>query len=133
MHRFNIALISRALAYMMVSGVFLYLINNYLVFWQELPGIFELFSHYGYFGFEQPNNPLEDHQIIQGWLQLGVYLFILFLSVAYTYKTQSRSMRDDSLRLARLAAYIIRFSFWWVSPFHGGARRLAAAGQHPSS
>jgi len=114
MHRFNIALISRALAYMMVSGVFLYLINNYLVFWQELPGIFELFSHYGYFGFEQPNKPLEDHQITQGWLQLAVYLFVLSLSVAYTYKTQSRSMRDDSLRFARLSAYIIRFSFWWV-------------------
>jgi len=99
---------------MMVSGVFLYLINNYLVFWQELPGIFELFSHYGYFGFEKPNNPLEDHRITQGWLQLATYLFILFLSVAYTYKTQSRSMRDDSVRFSRLAAYIIRFSFWWV-------------------
>ena len=99
---------------MMVSGVFLYLINNYLVFWQELPGTFELFSHYGYFGFEQPNKPLEDLQITQGWLQLVVYLFILSLSVIYTYKTQSRSMRDDSLRLAQLAAYIIRFSFWWV-------------------
>lgn len=114
MHRFNIALISRSLAYMMVSGVFLYLINNYLVFWQELPGVFELFSHYGYFGFEQPNKPLEDHRITQGWVQFGVYLFILSLSVAYTYKTQSRSMRDDSLRFAQLAAYIIRFSFWWV-------------------
>ena len=99
---------------MMVSAVFLYLINNYLVFWQELPGTFELFSHYGYFGFELPNKPLEDHQITQGWLQFGVYLLILSLSVAYTHKTRSRSMRDDSLRFALLAAYLIRFSFWWV-------------------
>lgn len=114
MYRTNIALISRSLAYMMVSGIFLYLINNYLVFWQELPGIFELFSHYGYFGFEQPTKPLEDHRITQGWLQFCAYLFILFLCVVYSYKTQSRSMRDDSLRFAQLSAYIIRFSFWWV-------------------
>jgi len=114
MHRINIGLTTRALAYMMVSGVFLYLINNYLVFWQELPGIFELFSHYGYFGFEQPNTPLESHRITQGWIQFSVYVFILALSVLYTFKTQSRSMRDDSVRFSRLAAYIIRFSFWWV-------------------
>jgi len=114
MHRFNIALVSRALAYMMVSGIFLYLINNYLVFWQELPGTFELFSHYGYFGLEQPNNPLQDQQIFQGWVQFSAYVFILFLSAGYALISQNRSLRDDSIRFARMSAYIIRFSFWWV-------------------
>ena len=114
MPRINIALISRALAYMMVIGVFLYLINNYLVFWQGLPGIFELFSHYGYFGFEKPNTALNDAQLTQGWSQLFAYLSVLLLSIAYTIKTRSRSMQDDSIRFAILASYIIRFSFWWV-------------------
>ena len=114
MHRSNIALVSRALAYMMVSGIFLYLINNYLVFWQELPGTFELFSHYGYFGLELPNNPLEDQQIKQGWMQFSAYIFILLLSAAYALKTQNRSLNDDAIRFAAMSAYIIRFSFWWV-------------------
>ncbi len=114
MLRIDIALTTRALAYMMVSGVFLYLINNYLVFWQGLPGIFELFSHYGYFGLEKPNSPLDDAQLKQGWGQFFVYLFILLLSIGYTIKTRSRSMQDDSIRFATLASYIIRFSFWWV-------------------
>lgn len=110
----NINLVSRSLAYMMVSGVFLYLINNYLVFWQGLPGIFELFSHYGFFGFEQPNQPLESYKLTQGWIQFCTYLIILLLSIGYAFKTRQRSMQQDSVRFALLAAYIIRFSFWWV-------------------
>ena len=99
---------------MMVIGVFLYLVNNYLVFWQELPGIFSLFSHYGYFGLEQPNTPLTESQTTQGWMQFAAYVMILFLSIVYVIKTSQRSMYDDSIRFAVLAAYIIRFSFWWV-------------------
>ncbi len=114
MLRINIALISRALAYMMVVGVFLYLINNYLVFWQKLPGVFALFSHYGFFGLEKPNTPLNSEQMRQGWIQFYAYIFVLLLCVVYTIRTQNRSMKDDSLRFAVIAAYIIRFSFWWV-------------------
>ena len=114
MFRNNIALISRSLAYMMVSGVFLYLLNNYLVYWQELPGIYELFSHYGYFGLEQPNSPLNDSQIAQGWIQFLIYLAVLLAVIGYSVKTSDRSMQQDSIRFAQLAAYIIRFSFWSV-------------------
>ena len=114
MFRNNIALLSRSLAYMMVSGVFLYLFNNYLVYWQELPGTFELFSHYGYFGLEQPNSPLNDSQITQGWTQFFIYVGVLLAAIGYCLKTSERSMQDDSVRFAQLAAYIIRFSFWSV-------------------
>lgn len=114
MPRINIALISRALAYMMVIGVFLYLFNNYLVYWQELPGIFALFSHYGYFGFEIPTTALSDEKITQGWSQFSVYLIILLFCVVYTVMSRQRSMQEDAIRFAVLAAYIIRFSFWWV-------------------
>lgn len=110
----NISLIFRSFAYMMVIGIFLYLVNNYLVFWQELPGIYSLFSHYGYFGLEQPNTPLTDSQTTQGWIQLSAYVAILLVSIIYVIKTSQRSMYDDSIRFAILAAYIIRFSFWWV-------------------
>ncbi|MDH5354076.1 MAG: TRAP transporter small permease subunit [Gammaproteobacteria bacterium] len=114
MHRINTSIVARSLAYMMVSGVFLYLFNNYLVYWQELPGTFDLFSHYGYFGLEPLSNQLNDHQIFQAWTQLIVYLMTLSLGVAYSALTPDRSMEDDSIRFAQLAAYIIRFSFWWV-------------------
>ncbi|MCP4488900.1 MAG: TRAP transporter small permease subunit [Gammaproteobacteria bacterium] len=98
----------------MVSGVFLYLLNNYLVYWQGLPGTYELFSHYGYFGLEQPNNPLDEKQLTLGWFQFSIYLLVLMLAVGYSIKTRDRSMQQDSVRFAQLAAYIIRVSFWSV-------------------
>ena len=110
----KISLISRSLAYVMVIGVFLYLVNNYLVFWQEMPGLYNLFSHYGYFGFEALNTPLEASQVKQGWIQFSAYSGILLLGIFYVFKSRKRSMQDDSIRFAILAAYIIRFSFWWV-------------------
>ena len=98
----------------MVTAVFLYLINNYLVFWQGLPGTFELLSHYGYFGFEKLNTPLNENQITQGWAQLFIYIAILLTAAGYSIKSRHRSMQDDAIRFAQLAAYIIRFSFWSV-------------------
>lgn len=114
MHRFNITLVARSLGYMMVTGVFLYLLNNYLVYWQALPGTFDLFSHYGYFGLEQLTNLLNDKQITQAWAQLIIYVLVLLMGIAYCFVTPNRSIEDDAVRFAQLAAYIIRFSFWSV-------------------
>jgi len=113
MPKFNIALTSRALANMMVIGVFLYLINNYLVYWQGLPGSYVLFSHYGWFGLEI-DNPLDEGQISQGWVQVICYLAILSGCIFYTVRTQARTLEQDCIRFAALAAYIIRFAFWTV-------------------
>ncbi len=110
----QIALISRGLAYMMVSSVFLYLINNYLVYWQDLPGIFSLMSHYSFPGLEKLDVLLNDEQITQGWAQFIFYLVILVLSFTYALKTNTRSLLQDSIRFSALSAYIIRISFWSV-------------------
>ena len=114
MPRINITLISRAFGYMMVSGVFLYLINNYLVYWQGMPGSYVLFSHYGWFGLEALNSPLDADQITRGWTQVICYLLVLIACIGYAFKFRDRSLQQDSLRFARLSAYIIRASFWSV-------------------
>ena len=110
----NTTLIGRGLGYMMVSGVFLYLINNYLVYWQELPGSYVLFSHYGWFGLEALNNPLDADQITQGWTQVMAYLLVLLACIGYVFKSRDRRLQQDSVRFALLSAYIIRASFWSV-------------------
>jgi TRAP-type mannitol/chloroaromatic compound transport system permease small subunit len=108
------ALISRGLAYTLVSALFLYLINNYLVYWQDLPGTYNLMSHYAVAGLEKLNPPLDDTQITQGWIQFVSYLSILVLSFTYALKTNTRSLLQDSIRFSALAAYVIRLSFWSV-------------------
>ncbi|MCP3687233.1 MAG: TRAP transporter small permease subunit [Gammaproteobacteria bacterium] len=114
MSKIDIPLIARAIAYMMVCGVFLYLFNNYLVYWQGLPGTYEMFSHYGYFGLEEPSNPLDEKQLTQGWTQFFIYLLVLMLAAGYCFVTRSRTMQQDAVRFSQLAAYIIRVSFWSV-------------------
>ncbi len=102
----------RSFAYLMVSAVFLYLINNYLVFWQNLPGTYGLALHYGWFGLEA--QPLDEARVGWGWVQLIAYLAALLASVAYAYKTRHRTLDQDSIRFATLSAFIVRFSFWAV-------------------
>ena len=110
----QIQVISRGLAYMMVSAVFLYLLNNYLIYWQDLPGIFNLMMHYGFPGLEKINTPLNPQQLLHGWFQLLLYLVVLILSFVYALRTANRNLLQDSVRFAALSAYIIRVSFWSV-------------------
>jgi len=110
----QIPLISRGLAYTMVSAVFLYLINNYLVYWQNWPGTWNLMSHYGFLGLERLNPELSDELVTRGWVQFTIYLVILILSFLYAFKTSTRTLLQDSTRFAALSAYIIRISFWSV-------------------
>lgn len=103
----------RGLAYVMVSTMFLYLINNYLVYWQDMPGSYNLALHYGWLGLER--DELSGEQVRQAWGQVIVYLLILLASVAYVIQSRARTLEQDSLRFARLSAYIIRFAFWSVT------------------
>jgi TRAP-type mannitol/chloroaromatic compound transport system permease small subunit len=106
-------LIMRAFAYVMISTAFLYLINNYLVYWQDLPGSYNLFAHYGWFGLD--GDSLDTAQVTRGWMQVVGYLMVLAASVAYVVKTGERTLQQDSVRFSRLSAYIIRFAFWSVT------------------
>lgn len=103
----------RGLAYVMVSTMFLYLINNYLVYWRDMPGSYNLALHYGWLGLER--DELSGEQVRQAWGQVIVYLLILLASVAYVIQSRARTLEQDSLRFARLSAYIIRFAFWSVT------------------
>ncbi len=103
----------RIFAYLMVSAVFLYLFNNYLVYWQDMPGSYNLLLHLGWFGVEVER--LGDDQVTRAWIQAGSYLAILAAMVVYVFRTQSRSLQQDSVRFAKISAYIIRFAFWAVT------------------
>jgi hypothetical protein len=45
-----IVLLIRTFAVSIVTIMLLFLINNYLNFWRQWPGLPSLFSHYGWFG-----------------------------------------------------------------------------------
>lgn len=108
----GIALIARALSYVMVSAVFLYLLNNYLVYWQGYPGPYNLFVHLGWLG-EGSSQPLLPEQLSRAWWQVSIYLALLALVVFFAL-TNSRNLRAESNRFQALSAYLVRVAFWAV-------------------
>jgi len=109
-----INLLIRTFAVSIVAIMLLFLINNYLNFWQQWPGLPSFFSHQGWFGMEALRTPLVDEQVTKGWLQLLSYLGAVALVALYVLWTHKRSLRSDAALLSGFAAYIIRAAFWIV-------------------
>ena len=109
-----IILLIRTFAVSVVAVMLLFLINNYLNFWRQWPGLPTLFSHHGWFGLKASGTPLAGAQIAKGWLQLLSYLGAVALSGLYVFWTPKRPMRADAALLSGFAAYIIRAAFWIV-------------------
>jgi len=91
-----------------------FLLNNYLTFWQDWPGIGNLFSHLQWFGAEALNKPLPEGAPLLGWLQILLYVVLIGLVAAYVIGTPQRGLRVDSANLSALSAFIIRAAFWSV-------------------
>ncbi len=109
-----ICLLLRILAVSIVAIMLLFLINNYLNFWCEWPGLPALFSHHGWFGLEALSTALDKGLVVKGWLQLLSYLGAIALVVLYVMRTRQRPLRSDAALLSGFAAYIIRAAFWAV-------------------
>ena len=88
----------RVLSWLFVTTLFAFLINVYLNFWLEWPGVAGAFTGGG----------------ALGWLQLLIYLASVAAPVFWVLSNKSRSLRRDSLTMTALAAYIVRASFWAV-------------------
>ena len=97
-----------------VAVMLVFLLNNYLNFWQEWPGVPAFFSNQGWFGLEPLRIPLDAGQYIKGWLQFLSYLSAVVLVVFYVVLTRKLSLREEAERLSGFAAYIIQAAFWAV-------------------
>jgi len=91
-------LIARFIAWAGIAATFVFLINNYLNFWQDWPGIS---------GFFQTGALL-------GGLQLVFYAAAIAGVLAFVLKTADAPLRPDSDRIYAITAYLIRAAFWGV-------------------
>jgi TRAP-type mannitol/chloroaromatic compound transport system permease small subunit len=107
-------LVIRAAAWSIVMTTLAFLVNNYLIFWRDWPGIVNFFSHQGWFGFEPLQKPLESQDIALGWFQLASYLVIVLIVIGFVKMTRERPLRTDAAKLSAIASYIIRVAFWAV-------------------
>ena len=110
----KMSLFIRVFSYSILATTFVFLINNVLTVWFDWPGVKNLFSHYGLFGFKKLSKPLSDSVLNFAFLQLFFYLISIFLAIFYVNRSIKQTLTADSEILNKITAYIIRSSFWAV-------------------
>ena len=110
----RMSLLIRVFSYSILATTFVFLINNVLTVWFDWPGVKNLFSHYGLFGFKKLSKPLSDSVLTFAFLQLFFYLISVLLAIFYVNRSIKQTLTADSEILNKFTAYIIRSSFWAV-------------------
>jgi TRAP-type mannitol/chloroaromatic compound transport system permease small subunit len=110
----TVTLFLRSSAWAMVALVWLFLLNNFLIFWMDWPGILALFAHQGWFGVDSLPKPLMDEAITLGWFQIAICLVGLGAAVIYPLLTRGVGLRTEATRLTALVTYLVRALFWAV-------------------
>ncbi|WP_321501394.1 TRAP transporter small permease subunit [Breoghania sp.] len=90
-------MIFRLFGWSVLAVLAAYLLNNYLTYWQDLPGA-------GAFASGDP----------MGILQAALYVGGLALAFLYVARSKDTSLRDDSRRISDINAFLIRAAFWSV-------------------
>jgi len=112
--RNNLPILIRVFSYSILAITFIFLINNVLTVWFDWPGIKQLYSHYGIFGFKKLSKPLEESALTDAFIQLFFYFISIAVVIFYVLKSINQSLETDSKILTKFTAYIIRSSFWAV-------------------
>ena len=112
--RNNLPILIRIFSYSILAITFIFLINNVLTVWFDWPGIKQLYSHYGIFGFKKLSKPLEESALTDAFIQLFFYFISIAVVIFYVLKSINQSLETDSKILTKFTAYIIRSSFWAV-------------------
>ena len=110
----NLPILIRVFSYSILAITFVFLINNALTVWFDWPGIKQLYSNYGIFGFKKLSKPLEESAITLAFIQLFFYLFSIVIVIFYVFKSIKQTLESDAEILTKFTAYIIRSSFWAV-------------------
>ena len=106
--------ILRIVALATVAGAAAFLLNNYLIFWRNWPGLPALFGHLGWFGIEAPRAPLTGSAAALGWIQVLIYAVCIAAAILVVSRTRTRTLVAESESLTALAAFIVRGAFWAV-------------------
>ena len=109
-----VSALTRIFCWSSVTLTLMFILNNYLIFWQDWPGFMTLVDHLGIFGPSSLRKPLDSTAQMLGWLQALSYLACIAGAAFYTARTPDRPLRQDSTVMVGIAAYIVRSAFWAV-------------------
>jgi TRAP-type mannitol/chloroaromatic compound transport system permease small subunit len=104
----------RVFAWYVAGAAIVFLINNYLIFWRDWPGLATFFAYQGWLGSEGAGGGMDPSLAPLGWLQTLSYPAVILLAAIHVSRSKQEGLRPDSERLTALAAYIARAAFWSV-------------------
>ena len=104
----------RVFSYSILAFTFIFLANNVLTIWFEWPGLKQLFSNYGLFGFKKLSTPLSESVLNLCFIQLLFYFLSFIVVLIYVFKSINQTLETDAKILTNITAYIVRSSFWAV-------------------
>ena len=77
----NLPILIRIFSYSILAITFVFLVNNILTVWFDWPGIKQLFSQYGLFGFKKLNKHLEGSALTFAFTQSSLSLLLIFITM----------------------------------------------------
>tara|TARA_E500000075_G_scaffold9847_1_gene7693 strand:- start:1557 stop:2540 length:984 start_codon:yes stop_codon:yes gene_type:complete len=110
----NLPIFLRVFSYSILAFSFIFLTNNVLTIWFDWPGLKQLFSHYGLFGFKKLTTPLSVSVLNLCFIQLLFYFLSFIVVLIYVFKSINQTLETDAKILTNITAYIVRSSFWAV-------------------
>ncbi len=110
----NLPIFLRVFSYSILAFSFIFLANNVLTIWFDWPGLKQLFSHYGLFGFKKLSTPLSGSVLNLCFIQLLFYFLSFLVVLIYVFKSINQTLETDAKILTNITAYIVRSSFWAV-------------------
>ena len=96
----------------MVLAVFVFLLDNYVIFWLDWPGLNSMLAHLGV--LEGNGKPIPEEQIIYGWIELTAITVCCLAVISLVVRSPGRQLTHDADLYSALAAYLVRGAFWSV-------------------
>ena len=110
----RVEVLFRILAAVVVCITLAFTANFFLSFAWDWPGVPALLAHAGWPGFAPLRNPLDDTQVLEGWIQIAVYVLPAIFAIVWVVSTKHRPLQRAADAHAALAAFIVRAAFWSV-------------------
>ncbi len=110
---FVVLFLSRFIGYGMVISTISFLLNNYLNYWRDWPGLYSFFIHYQWFEADQSAS-LSAESLTLAHVQFGFYIVPLLCLAFFLIKTPHQNLNSDADFLSGLCSYFIRACFWSV-------------------
>ncbi|SDU36455.1 TRAP transporter small permease subunit [Stappia sp. ES.058] len=98
------ALIVRWFGWTMLAVMTAFVLNNYLTYWHDLPGVAPIFGGVA-------NGAVN---MALSWLQMLVYAAFVVAAAAYVLRSPAVALRTDSAKMVAINSFIIRAAFFAV-------------------